>query len=277
MTLIIGIKCKDGVVLGADGAATYGVMGQPTIRQPTRKKLHLLGTQGVVGVSGFVGLSQRIAYELEFIRNKGIVTDPATPANRKPLGKCEPAEVLGPIRLALWPMISQELEIARMMMQTVGNGAPITSALTYSVACLLVGGKPCLMQFDQQASPELASDQLPFIAIGSGQTLADPFLAFIRRLYWPDTLPTVEEGVFATVWALYHVIETIPGGVALPMQVVTVQQENSTWLAKEMPQANWQETLQAIQQIEKRISSLPKELQSAEPVSPPPAVPAPTK
>ena len=24
MTLIVGVKCKDGIVIGADGAATYG-------------------------------------------------------------------------------------------------------------------------------------------------------------------------------------------------------------------------------------------------------------
>ncbi len=37
MTLIIGIKCSDGIVMGADGAATFATLGQPTIRQETKK------------------------------------------------------------------------------------------------------------------------------------------------------------------------------------------------------------------------------------------------
>jgi 20S proteasome alpha/beta subunit len=37
MTLIIGIKCSDGIVMGADGAATFGSLGQQTIRQGTKK------------------------------------------------------------------------------------------------------------------------------------------------------------------------------------------------------------------------------------------------
>lgn len=37
MTLIIGIKCRDGIVMGADGAATFEALGQHTIRQETTK------------------------------------------------------------------------------------------------------------------------------------------------------------------------------------------------------------------------------------------------
>ena len=51
MTLIIGIKCKDGIVLGADGAATLGAMGQRTILQPM-KKLEIISSAMVLGVSG---------------------------------------------------------------------------------------------------------------------------------------------------------------------------------------------------------------------------------
>lgn len=59
MTLIVGIKCADGVVMGADGAATLGnpVVGQATVTQPV-SKLHIVDNRILMGGSGAVGLSQ---------------------------------------------------------------------------------------------------------------------------------------------------------------------------------------------------------------------------
>ena len=66
MTLIIGILCTDGVVLGSDTQATYDSMGQPTIRQEDFSKLNVICDQrAILGVSGPVGLAQRIAAEIE--------------------------------------------------------------------------------------------------------------------------------------------------------------------------------------------------------------------
>src|SRR5713226_9041619 len=61
MTILIGIRCTDGVVLGADGAATFvtGNAGsQFTIRQPVRK-LQIVSEQLVIGTSGSINLGQR--------------------------------------------------------------------------------------------------------------------------------------------------------------------------------------------------------------------------
>jgi 20S proteasome alpha/beta subunit len=66
MTLIIGILCSDGAVLGADGAATFGPgLGETTIRQPVRNKLRVIGSDAVAGMSGSVGLSQRFSAMIE--------------------------------------------------------------------------------------------------------------------------------------------------------------------------------------------------------------------
>ena len=58
MTLIVGIKCSDGVVLGADGAATLGnILGETTVTQHVTK-LQIIQDRIIMGVSGQVGLSQ---------------------------------------------------------------------------------------------------------------------------------------------------------------------------------------------------------------------------
>jgi Proteasome subunit len=68
MTLIIGILCADGAVLGADGMATFGAMGQRTIQQPTRK-LTKIGPCVAIGTSGPVGLGQRFTASIEELWN----------------------------------------------------------------------------------------------------------------------------------------------------------------------------------------------------------------
>ena len=58
MTLIVGIKCTEGIVVGADGAATLGnATGTRTVIQPVNK-LHILQDRIIMGVSGQVGLGQ---------------------------------------------------------------------------------------------------------------------------------------------------------------------------------------------------------------------------
>jgi 20S proteasome alpha/beta subunit len=55
VTLIIGILCSDGIVVGADGAASLVAMGNMTAQQPV-KKLSLLHKCMIVGVSGPISL-----------------------------------------------------------------------------------------------------------------------------------------------------------------------------------------------------------------------------
>ena len=56
MTLVIGIRCADGVVMGADSAATFGGI-PPTITQPIRK-LDVVDGKVIVGMSGHKGIHQ---------------------------------------------------------------------------------------------------------------------------------------------------------------------------------------------------------------------------
>ncbi|MBI2936523.1 MAG: hypothetical protein HYY31_06955, partial [Chloroflexi bacterium] len=66
MTLVVGIKCgADGVVVGADGAATLGtVLGKPTVIQHVAK-LNLIANRIIVGFSGPIGLGQLYVDRIE--------------------------------------------------------------------------------------------------------------------------------------------------------------------------------------------------------------------
>lgn len=242
MTLIIGIKCAEGIVLGADGAATLGVLGQTTARQVT-KKLSILDDVIVLGVSGPVGLAQRTQGETE-----------ALWASKALSGK-KPFEAMAIIRLALWKHLEPELKAAQVAMGVVGPQAAAQSAVCSTLLALPVSKNACLFQFDHQGAPEEASDKLPFVAIGLGQPIADPFLAFLRRIFWPGRLPNLSEGVFTTLWALNHAIATAPGGISEPTQIVVLERSNDAWRARELPEEEQQEHQEAITFAEKHLAS----------------------
>lgn len=205
MTLIVAIKCTDGIVLGADGATTFGSLGTRTIRQPSRK-LTVVNNRMVVGVSGPVGLQQRFIGELSAIA-------PGPQAKRHQIMSLLSNAIRGPMRA--------EYEMSQSVQQSLGQNA-LASVLSSTVIATITDGEPTLIQFDQQGSPECATDDLRFISIGSGQPLADPFLAFLRRIFWSSKPPTLSDGIFAATWTLLHAIATNPGGVDDPIQVVTL-------------------------------------------------------
>ena len=236
MTLIVGIKCSDGIVLGADGAATLGTMGQNTIRQNARK-LTILSHKIIVGVSGPVGLSQRINGRISDLYGAG-----------KLVGQ-KSVDGMRTIREAIWPDIYGELQAASAAKNLIGPVATL-SALCHTVIALPLDKKFALLQFDQQGAPEEATQDLPFISIGSGQTTADPFLAFIRKIFWRDALPSLETGIFSALWTLSHAIEINPGGVADPIQIMILERDSKDFKARELAEEELQEHYEAISEAE---------------------------
>ena len=62
MTAIVGIRCKDGVVIGADSSATFGDgVGNRFIEQSTRRKIEIIGESVIVAGTGAVGHMQRFS------------------------------------------------------------------------------------------------------------------------------------------------------------------------------------------------------------------------
>lgn len=193
--------------MGADGAATLGnVAGLRTVLQPMAK-LSIVRQQVIVGVSGPVGLGQlyvdRVDHLWDSIREEFI------------------SEVCRKLRSAFLQDAQVALQVASLARQVIGQIAQ-ESAFTQTLVALAPRRSPQLVQFDYQCSPEVATDDLPFVAIGSGQGIADPFLAFLRRVFWKDTLPSLSGGIFAVMWTLLHAIETALGGISRPIQIATL-------------------------------------------------------
>jgi ATP-dependent protease HslVU (ClpYQ) peptidase subunit len=221
MTLIVGVKCDKGVVLGADSAATYAtpLNQQLTIRQETVTKLHISSNQIVIGVSGPMGLSQSYSAEVDaYIDSCG---------GQVKWRNIEDAKTA--LTNMMWKYAGPIWERASVVTKVVGLAAA-DDCTHSSAAAFAIEDVPHLVQFSPQCNAEEVAQALPFIALGNGQASADPFLAFIRRIFWPSELPSILDGELATVWTLDEVIRTTPGGVSGGVQVVVLKKnEDGIW------------------------------------------------
>jgi 20S proteasome alpha/beta subunit len=241
MTCIVGVRCSDGVVLAADSVATTGTLGISTIRQATAGKLRIIGGAVIEGTAGPVGLGQKFHGLLEHAW-----------AEKAFVGVKKPHDAMKVVEKVLGSEFRHEAQVAQSLIPLRGPMAAqaVNSA---TLIALPVNGRAELVQFNENGTTEHATDDLPFVAIGSGQLLADPFLAFIRRIFWPDKPPTVPEGVFAAYWTLHHAIETNPGGVGPPIRVYVLQMNKGTATARELPSEELEEHRQSLQQAEDRL------------------------
>ncbi len=238
MTLIIGVKCEDGIVVGADSIATYGTpTGIPTIEQEMDSKITVEASNVIVATSGAVGLSQQILAELHGNWNK-IKKRPAHRARND-------------ITKHLWSHIGPAMQRANLAQHLLGPAAS-QSAICASIIVLPLEGKPRLLQFVPQADSEECTKELPMVALGSGQPEADPFLAFIKRIFWNNSAPkTIPEGIFGVLWTLQHVSRVkAGGGVGGKASIAVLEKQDSGWAADKLDEDRLAEHLLAVAEAE---------------------------
>jgi 20S proteasome alpha/beta subunit len=233
MTLLVGILCQDGVVMGADSTATLGTgVNDHTARQLCTK-LDIISQTVVVGTSGPVGLGQRYVAEVEElykVASREAEKHPIlAPLGGVRLGRLKPHRAMTAIRQAIAMHLTLESQIAGQLARAIQNDAINGTMCAMLVAMPIDTGehaatkKVHLFQFDRYGAPEEATEKLPLVALGSGQRAADPFLSYLRSILWKDRVPTVAEARFVAQWTLQYVIDTDPGGVGGPIQLITVQ------------------------------------------------------
>jgi len=62
--------------------------------------------------------------------------------------------------------------------------------------------------------------------MGSGQSLADPYLALMRRSAWQEGQPNIEDATFAAYWVMQQAIAAAPGFIAEPIDIAVVRRWN---------------------------------------------------
>ena len=176
MTLLIGVLCEDGAVLGADSAATLGALGNSTISQPVASNIEVIDGRALMGVSGPLGLGQRLKGEFA--------------ARIRKILPADSWKAMTELREIFQHHLESELRAAAAAAPVVGPQIAAASALSHSVVAVPVGGRVALFEFDQQGAPEEHTADLPFGCAGSGQPNADPFMAFMRDVFGQTGCPT---------------------------------------------------------------------------------------
>ncbi len=240
MTLIVGIRCHDGVVIAADSAATLGSAGGMTISQPTQK-LNVFHDAVVIACAGAAGMGQRFAQEVERLWASRSFTET----------KCASHVDAGLlISAAIRPHIIAEATMAQQLHDMLPNA---TSFISTAVIALPVAKKLALIEINEAGAPEIVPPSVPFVSIGTGKSLADPFLGFLRRIFWPDSEPSLAEGTLAALWTLDQCILTSYAFLAQPVHVVELRTALG-FKARRLSDEELDEHREAIRVAEKRLA-----------------------
>lgn len=259
MTLIVGILCSDGVVVASDSSATYGSDGMSTIGQQSIPKVRVISETLIYASTGAVGMSQLIHGEIRDSWNAGAY---------KPLRSAE--DYMDAVGKKILNKIAPYLQSAQILRQLVGSA---DGSLCKSLLAMPVGGKAHLFTFEYNGAPEEVSSEARFVSLGSGQPIADPFLAFMKRILWPDSLPSLQEGKLVASWAVRHVCATNPGGVGGQVQLATLTTKGGSAKARLVPEEDLAETEQKIADAEQSFMRAIRSPELEDAVSQPPEAP----
>ena len=228
MTILVGLRCREGVVIGSDSSATFTTPSVNTIEQPT-KKVIIIADKVIVAGTGQVGLGQRFNTVVERAWGEGTFK-----GTRIPLDIAKRLCAAG---------------IKDFTETTVPKGQ-------YGALVAFPCGKIfCLCEFAiSDFQPELKDENIWYVSMGIGQPIADPFLGLLRRVFWKDSPPRLNEGIFAVTWTLHHAIELNPGGIKGPMQVAVLSaNEKGDLLARLLDDAELSEHIDNVRGVEEYL------------------------
>ena len=224
--------------MASDSAATYAAGGSPTIGQQNFTKIRDIAKAILYSSTGAIGIAQVYENVISELWSKKILT-----------GK-NSVEAMDLIGTNLAKKGAPYLHTAGLAAQLIGQQAAGGPAMCSSLVAVPIKHTPCLFQFSESGAPEEATRELPFVALGSGQPLADPFLAFLKRVLWEDRDPTVADGRFAASWTIRQVSRTVPGFVGGELQLATLTMKGTTPHVEFFDDAARQEHYQAVEAAE---------------------------
>lgn len=235
MTIIVGIKCTDGVVIGADSSATSFVSpGFPIIEDHTQK-IDILEDRFIIAGSGMIGIQQRLQEKCRVL-----ISDPKIRDQSKiEFGK------------TICNGFTEEFSSTNVGVQDRNS-----SLVAYDS-----NGEAILMEIslaNTHMQPEWKElNQLWYVSIGSGQQQADPFLAFLRSVYVSDKhkAPNLQLGKFMVFWTVHHVCNVNPGGVKEPIYLATLGESKNECVARMVSHAEKSQLRAMIGDVTDRMSS----------------------
>jgi hypothetical protein len=189
---------------------TTSAMGpQPLVQVPIAEKLQQIGDRAILACTGSVGFAQRAKIIADEMWNKKRFTDN---------GMSTASNLAG-----------------RLIADFSSSNVQRHPQLGFNFGALLamvVQDVPYLVEFDSVGfQPELKDGNLFYVAMGSGQMLADPFLTFVKRVLWKDKMPDVERAKIGIWWVLNYTCVQAVGMVGGELKLGVLRKEGNDWTA----------------------------------------------
>jgi 20S proteasome alpha/beta subunit len=268
MTLLVGILCRNGVVMAADRQVTHGAMGLHTIGAPGTK-IHLLEQEGghpprtLFATSGNVGLGQQ--YE-EVIK-----------ANRPRMHSEKYAQASSHLQQELRKHMAAAATAGQAMVPLVGPRAAQDGAVCGALLATSFADGLKLIEISPSGGFEYLSQDVPFVCMGSGKQNADPMLRFFWSILWPEQLPTVQEGILAAHLIITTVTDLRSEGVGMGLDVFAIEltpdpKGKDSFVAKQVPKEKFAEhedfaesIHDAIKNVRDKLAGAPADAQALPP------------
>jgi 20S proteasome alpha/beta subunit len=243
MTVLVGVLCQDGVVVGSDASMTFLAGGEfRTVEQPAEKTF-VVAPDVLLAGTGSVGLMQRFQAVVTTLRAKT--------AEWGPRAHIETAKVISRAMI-------EDFAFTHAPKGTFGA----LVAFSTRTNCHL-----CEFSTDH-FQPEFKAPANWFVAMGSGQPITDPFFGLLRRTLFKGKQPRLQEGIFAAMWALSHAIELNPGGINGPPQIgVLYRGRKGEFEAKRLVSEELAEHQSHVEAVEEHLASYCERLNPKQPVT----------
>jgi 20S proteasome alpha/beta subunit len=197
MTVVVGFYCRDGVVVGADSMLTPN-MGNIGVGHHKGHKVHLLAGSQLFAFAGDQGQAAR--FQIMADGNHAMAAAGAHAIE--------------------FPLVLTQKIVQQFHNTGIGQQINVNTVLGFEH-----NGQHQLCVFEGLIQPRLLDPPHYYVALGSGKLSADPFLRFLVDIFCLNGPPSVREATFLTTWAIQHVIETNPGGVAGPIRVGVMERD----------------------------------------------------
>lgn len=193
MTLVLAIRCREGVVLASDGQATTEAAGQPT-RQPVRKLFAIAGRLAW-GAAGSVGLQQALEERLH-------------------AREAELAAARDPRRLLVDVVIPIQQRALRDFVAHPGAPPPDLAC----IFCWCGGAGPRIWSIPRTGSDHQLHDR--FSAVGTGDIFAQFAMASVAHLGTAEL--SLEQAKMVAYRAVADAIEVAAVYLGPPIQMHVV-------------------------------------------------------
>ena len=241
MTLLVGVLCKNGTVIAADRQATHGALGQSTVGQSVTK-VQVINGEALYATSGHKGLGQQLCAIVD---------------SKQPEFKNQGYDrVIAKLQESLRPIIDAGFQTATHAGRVVGNNIAANDCICGGLLAARFKDGLKLVEITPQVAVEYMTDDMPFISMGSGKMSADPFLGFLRKVYWPKELPTIQEGALAAYWTIQHAIDMKVTGVGFSVDVFCVVPSGKTFSARKLDDAELAEHVSFIEASEDALRNV---------------------